>query len=61
MSGTSGKPSAGAGMSDVFKKYDKNGDGKLTRDELPATLFDKLDADKDGFVSEEELKALLRR
>ena len=50
-----------AGMSDLFKKYDKNGDGKLSREELPAALFDRLDADKDGFVSEEELKALWKR
>jgi hypothetical protein len=61
MSGTSGKPGAGAGMSDLFKKYDKDGDGKLTREELPAALFDRLDADKDGFVSQEELKALWKR
>jgi Ca2+-binding EF-hand superfamily protein len=43
-----------------FKAADKNNDGKLTRDELPAALFDRLDADKDGFVKEEELKALRR-
>ena len=41
-----------------MKKYDKNGDGKLSRDEIPAALLDRLDANKDGFVTEDELKAL---
>ena len=41
-----------------FKQYDKNGDGKLDRSELPGALFDRLDANKDGFVTEEEAKAL---
>ncbi len=45
-------------MNSQFKQRDKNSDGKLSRDELPATLFDRLDADKDSFVSEQELKAL---
>jgi hypothetical protein len=58
MTSTPGKPGAGAGTSDLFKKYDKNNDGKLTLDELPAALFDRLDVNKDGFVSEEELKSL---
>jgi Ca2+-binding EF-hand superfamily protein len=40
---------------------DTNGDGRLSRDELPAALFDRLDADKDGFVSEAELTALWRQ
>ena len=53
--GTPGTPAATGG---AIKKYDKNGDGKLDRSELPAALFDRLDADKDGFVTEEELRAL---
>ena len=42
----------------LFQQHDKNGDGKLDRNELPAALFDRLDVNKDGFVSEEEAKAL---
>ena len=48
----------GGGLSTAFKQRDKNGDGKLSRDEIPAALFDRLDADKDGAVTEEEAKAL---
>jgi hypothetical protein len=46
------------GMTSLFKQRDKNGDGKLSRDEMPAALFDRLDVNKDGFVTEDELKAL---
>ena len=56
MTGTPG--GTGGGISSPFKQRDKNNDGKLTRDELPAALFDKLDADKDGSVTEAELTAL---
>ena len=47
-------------MTGLFKQRDKDNDGQLSRDEIPAALFDRLDADKDGFVSEEEAKALWR-
>jgi len=42
-----------------LKDYDRNKDGHLTRDELPAELrpaFDRLDANKDGKVTREELE-----
>jgi CubicO group peptidase (beta-lactamase class C family) len=55
--GRVGLPGAG-GMGGLFKQRDKNHDGKLSRDEVPAALFDRLDANKDGFVTEEETRAL---
>lgn len=44
-----------------FKRWDKNGDGKLALDEVrdPAR-HKKADADKDGFVSPAELRAVLQ-
>jgi acetyl esterase/lipase len=40
-----------------FDRWDRNGDGKLTRDELPEAIrgnFDRVDADGDGVISREE-------
>jgi hypothetical protein len=43
---------------------DANGDGKLSKDELPGPLaermFDRADANKDGFVDRDELTAFAR-
>lgn len=47
-----------------LKRYDKNGDGLVEKEELPAQLHnlaDRLDTDKDGKVSAEELAELLKR
>jgi len=46
-----------------IKRFDKNGDGVLTRDELPPRLagaFERMDANKDGKLDRQEVAALLR-
>ena len=43
----------------MFKRGDKNSDGKITKDEVPEFVWDRLskaDADKDGAVTPEEMK-----
>jgi acetyl esterase/lipase len=47
---------------DFVKRNDRNGDGKLTRDEFPdwaKAKFDVIDTDKDGFVTIEEMRVFL--
>ncbi|MFM9147755.1 MAG: alpha/beta fold hydrolase [Verrucomicrobiota bacterium] len=41
---------------DWFKKIDRNGDGKVSREEMPK-IFDLIDADKDGIGTVAELTA----
>ncbi len=39
----------------VFDRYDRNHDGKVTRDELPdAAIFDLFDLNRDGIITREE-------
>ena len=47
-------------VDELFERFDKNKDGKLTKDEVPAMLWEhlsKADANKDGAVTKEELQA----
>lgn len=61
-----GRPGGGRGgdpkeMIERFKGFDKNKDGKLSKDELPEFLqqqFERGDANKDGFLDEAEIKKL---
>src|SRR4051794_34483028 len=45
--------------------FDKNKDGKLTKDEINDVrlnaMFDRADTNKDGFVTREELTALMTK
>lgn len=69
-SGTGGRPS-GTGGGGKSKKgrmdlmsYDKNKDGKVSKEEAPASMagfFDRLDTDKDGFITKKEIDALMSR
>lgn len=46
----------------MMSMFDKNGDGKLQKDELPPRLadrFDELDTNHDGALDETEMKAIL--
>ena len=46
----------------TFQRLDKNGDGKITRDEAPnAESFATADADKDGAVTPDEFRRYLAR
>ena len=50
-------------MHERLKAADKNGDGKISREEANASLprmakhFDDIDTNKDGFITREEMKA----
>lgn len=57
---------SGKTFEDSFKAADKDGDGKLTREEAKAMPrvakhFDEIDTDKDGTVSLEEIYASARK
>lgn len=60
------KPAAGGdrpARGDIIGQLDKDGDGKISKEEAPDRLkenFDKLDADSDGFLTKEELEAVVR-
>ena len=53
-------PPKNATAEEIFKWADKNGDGKVTPDELPnAETFVKFDTNKDGVITFEEARPVL--
>jgi len=53
-----GKPDGGAARHEFLKKADKNNDGKISKEEVPAEAWARLskaDTNNDGAVSKEEL------
>ncbi len=59
--GPDGGAGPGAGL-DRLMAYDKNSDGKLSKEELPEriqSLIVRADADKDGFASKAELEQMI--
>src|SRR5262249_4297625 len=63
--GAARKSAAGGDLTAGMMRFDKDGDGKLTREEVTDArlrrLFDRADADKDGVVTKDELNALAAR
>ena len=53
-----GRAGGGAAQGGLMGRFDKNGDGKVSRDEFPPerlALFDRLDKNSDGFIDAEEM------
>lgn len=65
--GGGGPPRGGFDAASIVARImesDKNGDGKLTKQEAPermAERFEQMDADKDGFVDKAEIEARFKR
>lgn len=54
----------GMGRSFDLMQFDSDGDGKVSKDEMPEQMqnfFDRLDSDGDGFIDSAEIKAMQER
>lgn len=60
-----GRPGVGRpAPEEIIKRFDKNGDGKLSKDEIPEGMAARLgqaDGDGDGTVTKEELEAAFKK
>ena len=59
-----GGPGGGFNMADRMMRRDQNGDGKLSKEEVPprmAERFDQIDSNQDGFLGKDELQAAADR
>jgi len=61
--GGSGSGSSGGARSGPpsFKDLDKDGDGKITKEENPSPYFDRMDANSDGVIDRSEHAAAMKR
>ncbi len=56
-----GTPAGRSSPEDRFRRLDRNGDGRVTPDELPrADLFKRLDRDGDGAITEAEARDAIK-
>lgn len=62
--GGPGGPGGGFNMEERFKQMDKDGDGKISKDEAPERMkqgFDRIDTNKDGYIDDAEIKQMFER
>ncbi len=63
-SGGPGQGGARGNPAAQLRNMDSNGDGKITREEMPAQMqqrFDRMDQNGDGVIDEEEIEAMTNR